>query len=131
MRKLRLIGGAGLALAALAMPVAGADAKQTKSACPKKWAPVPLQAAPDRADRDRNGNFVVCAKSVDNQGNPHVNVKDDRTDQPVLPLFWSTALLDETDPYQDVFFVHNLLDFPGHYYLDPQPDQFDDDVEVP
>jgi hypothetical protein len=133
MKKLRLVGVAGLTLAAFALPVATADAKQTKSACPKKWAPTPTQAFPTDTSKDRNDNQVVCAKGPqgENGSNPHFNVKDDRG-EPVNPLMWGTLAIDLADPLQDVFIVVNNLDlFPGLYFVDPFPQDFEDDVEVP
>jgi hypothetical protein len=133
MKKLRLLGVAGLTLAAFTLPVATADAKQTKSACPKKWAPTPTQAFPTDTSKDRNNNQVVCAKGPqgENGSNPHFNVKDDRG-QDVSPLMWGTLALDLTDPLQDVFITVNNLDlFPGLYFIDPTPQDFEDDVEVP
>jgi len=131
MKKLRLIGVAGLTAAVCLIPVSSAAAKQTKTACPKKWAPATTQAFPTPQDKDRNGNGVVCAKGPqgENGANPHFNVKDDRTNEPVNPVMWSTMALDLQDPLQDVFMVVDNLDlFPGIYYLDPNPQDFEDDV---
>ena len=136
MKKLRLIGVAGLTAAVCLIPVASADAKETKSACPKKWAPTPTQAFPVPTDRDRNDNQVVCAKGPqgENGANPHFNVKDDRTDENVNPVMFSTMAVDLTNPLEDVFLVINNLElFPALYYVDPLPQdlEFEDDVERP
>lgn len=132
MKKLRLAGVASLAIVAALVPVATADAKQTKSACPKKWAPTPTQAFPTPQERDHNNNQLVCAKGPqgENGANPHFNVKDDRGED-VNPVMFSTMLIDPPDPVYDIFLVINNLDlFPGFYYLDPNPTDFEDDVEV-
>ena len=132
MRKFRLIGVAGLAVAAVAIPAASAEAKQTKSACPKGWQAVGTQAVPPtQQSRDRNGNFIVCAKPVAAPGNPHINTKDDRTNETVPPFLWTSLLLDNQDPLQDIWLTINNLDNSGHYYLDPAPTDYDDDVELP
>jgi hypothetical protein len=131
MKKLRLAGVAGLTALACTIPVATADAKQSTTGCPKKWAPTPTQAFPTPPEKDRNNNQLVCAKGPqgENGANPHFNVKDDHTDEPVNPVMWSTLALDLSDPLQDVFLVINNLDlFPGLYYLDPNPQDFEDDV---
>ena len=132
MRKLRLIGVAGLAVAAVTIPAAAAEAKQTKSACPKGWQAVPAQAVPPtQQSRDRNMNFIICAKPVAAPGNPHANVKDDRTNQNVPAFMWTSVLLDNQDPLQDIWVTINNLDGSGHYYLDPAPSDYEDDVELP
>lgn len=133
MKKLRLIGVAGLAVVAFMIPAASADAKQSTTGCPKKWAPVPTQAFPTPQEKDRNMNGTVCAKGPqgENGANPHFNVKDDQ-DQDVNPVLWSTLAIDLSDPLEDVFVVINNLDlFPAFYYLDPTPQDYEDDVEVP
>jgi hypothetical protein len=128
MNKLRLTGVAGLAVAAALIPTADAAAKQTKSACPKSWQAVPTQAIPGTG-ADTNGNFIVCAKGP--QGNGHFNVKDDRTNQNVLPAQWNLMLWNSQDPVMNVWLTINNLDSAPNYFLDPTPDQFMDDVEVP
>jgi hypothetical protein len=132
MKKLRLTGVAGLAVIAALIPAADAAAKQTKAACPKSWQPVPTQATPPgKKDRDKNGNFQVCAKPAGGSGNPHINVKDDRTNQTVLPIFWTDMLIDSADPLQDIWITINNLDTAPNYFLDPAPEDYTDDVEVP
>jgi hypothetical protein len=131
MRKLRLTGVAGLTVVAALIPVATADAKQSTTGCPKKWAPTPVQAFPTPQNKDNNMNGLVCAKGPqgENGANPHFNVKDDNTNQNVNPVMWSTLALDLTDPLEDVFLVINNLDiFPGSYTLDPTPQDFQDDI---
>lgn len=130
MRKLRLTGVAGLAIAAALIPAAGADAKQTKSACPKSWSPVPTQALPPGSNnKDNNMNFVVCAKGPQGSNN-HFNVKDDRTNNVVLPAFWNSVLISQ-EPLQDVWLAMNNLDSSPNYFLDPAPVDWVDDVELP
>lgn len=128
MRKLRLIGVAGLAVVAAMIPTASADAKQSTTGCPKKWTPVPTQALPpgEFDDRDHNNNQQVCAKGPQGSNN-HFNVKDDKNED-VNPVLWSTLLIDETSLTEDVYIViNNLALFPGFYHLDPEPvDAVDD-----
>jgi hypothetical protein len=128
MKKLRLTGVAGLAVAAALVPAAAAEAKQTKIACPKSFEAVPTQALPGTL-ADLNGNFLVCAKGP--QGNGHFNVKDDRTGQNVLPFQWNLVSVSSQDPTKDVWVAINNLDSAPNYFLDPAPDQFVDDVELP
>jgi hypothetical protein len=129
MKKLRLTGVAGLALAAVAIPVTDAAAKQTKSACPKSYQAVPTQAVPPgEKDDDRNDNFVVCAKGPQGS-NGHFNVKDDRTGQNVTPAQW-TSILVAQDPLQDIWISINHLDSAPNYFLDPLPVDVVDDVPV-
>ena len=132
MRKLRLIGVAGLTVVAVTIPVASAEAKETKNACPKKWQPVPSQAIPpSEMDRDRNDNQIVCAKVPENNGNnPHINVKDDRTNEVVPPTTFSTVGFDLQDPLHDIWVTINNLDNSGHYFLSPAPTDYEEDVEV-
>lgn len=128
MKKLRLIGIAGLALTALAVPVSEASAKQEKSACPKNWEAVPTQALPGTS-RDNNGNFIVCAKGPQGS-NGHFNVKDDRTNQNVPPFMWTAVLVNNQDPLQDIWVSINNLDSAPNYFLDPTPVDVQDDVPV-
>ena len=120
MRKLRLIGVAGLAVAAIAIPSGSATAETLLYRCPDQYQPVPTQAVPpQKKDKDRNMNFVVCAKGP--QGNGHFNVKDDKGET-VSPTLWSITSVDTL-----AWLVTNNLDPTGVYSLDPEPEDVVDD----
>jgi hypothetical protein len=124
--KLRLTGVAGLALAAFAIPASSAGAAQSTRECPDNYQPIPTQATPDtkKKEKDRNGNFIVCAKGPQGS-NQHYNVKDDKGDT-VSPIQW-TALQIPTTNY---WLIQEDLDPTAQYTLDPDPllDDIVDDV---
>jgi hypothetical protein len=129
MRKLRLTGVAGLAVAAVLIPAGAADAKQSTTGCPKKWQPAPTMALPPGQfeNRDHNNNGTVCVKGPQGS-NEHFNVKDDNTNQTVAPVFWYQFLFDETAVTEDVFIViDNMNLYPFGTYLDPAPEDVTDD----
>ena len=77
MRKLRLAGIAGLAIAAFAIPASIARADTFVISCPDHYEPVPTMAAPpEDQNKDTNNNAFVCAKGPQGS-NEHFNVKDD------------------------------------------------------
>jgi hypothetical protein len=122
MRKLRLIGVAGLAIAAFAIPSSTtATAEDFVYSCPDHYQPVPKVAVPpSMKDRDYNNNLVVCAKGP--QGNEHINVKDDHGEV-VSPTEW------DTDPVAySAWLVTMSLDQSGTYTLDPTPVDVVDDI---
>jgi hypothetical protein len=128
MRKLRLIGVAGLTVAASMIPAAGAEAKDKTTGCPNGYEPTPAQALPPGQFQgaDANQNGVVCAKGP--QGNGHFNVKDDKGNT-VSPSQWSISTL-TTNPIMTLFMVTNFLDPTATYTLDPAPVEVVDDTPV-
>jgi hypothetical protein len=70
----RFVLPAAAIAAAVALP-SSASADPT-GMCPDHFQPTLIIAAPPgAADKDRNGNFIVCHKDVPGQGDP---TKDDR-----------------------------------------------------
>ena len=131
MRKLRLTGVAGLVIAAVLIPAGAADAKQSTTGCPKKWEPATTMALPPGQfeNRDHNDNGTVCVKGPQGS-NEHFNVKDDQTNGPVAPVFWSSLLIDsdELPVPQDVFIViDNMNLYFGGVYLTPTVEDVADD----
>ena len=123
MRKLRLIGVAGLAIAAIAIPSANSTAEDFVYSCPDYYQPVPRIALPpgEFDDKDQNNNFVVCAKGPQGS-NQHFNVKDDKGEV-VSPTEW------DSDPVAySAWLVTMSLDQWGTYTLDPQPTDVVDDL---
>jgi hypothetical protein len=71
--KLRFLLPAAVATAALAVPTTvGAD---PTGQCPDHFVLTVVVANPDWADRDRNGDFLVCHKETPGNGDP---TKDNR-----------------------------------------------------
>jgi hypothetical protein len=123
MRKLRLIGVAGLAIAAFAIPTStSATAEDFVYSCPDHYQPAPTIAVPPGSrDRDNNNNFVVCVKGPQGS-NQHFNVKDDKGEV-VSPTEW------DTDPVAySAWLVSMSLDQWGTYTLDPTPVDVVDDI---
>jgi hypothetical protein len=70
--KLRFVLPVALIGAAIAMPL-GADADPS-GICPDHFTPTIVVFQPEWAEKDHNGNFIVCHKDVPGQGDP---TKDD------------------------------------------------------
>jgi hypothetical protein len=123
MRKLRLIGVAGLAIAAFAIPTStSATAEDFVYSCPDQYQPAPkIAVPPSTRDRDRNSNLIVCVKGPQGS-NQHLNVKDDKGEV-VPPTEWDT----EPVAYS-VWLVTMSLDQWGEYMLDPTPEDVVDDI---
>jgi hypothetical protein len=69
----RILLPAAAVAAAVALPTT-ASADPT-GMCPDHFTPTFVIVAPSGADRDKNGNLIVCHKDVPGQGDP---TKDDR-----------------------------------------------------
>ena len=116
MRKFRLIGATGLAVAAFAIPASTASADTFIVECPDGYQPVPAQAIPpQKKDKDRNMNLFVCAKGPQGS-NQHFNVKDDHG-VVVDPLQWTALQVPNTNSW----LVVEDLDDNIQYSLDPEP----------
>ncbi|HEX8073432.1 MAG TPA: hypothetical protein VF545_00480 [Thermoleophilaceae bacterium] len=121
MKKLRLAGVAGLAVAASAFAASPASADTILVECPDNYEPVPTMAAPpDKQDKDNNDNGFVCAKGPLGS-NEHYNVKDDKGEI-VPPTVWSVTPVSWT-----VFLINYNLQGTG-YSLDPTPTDVVDDL---
>jgi hypothetical protein len=80
----RIVLPAAAVAAALAIP---SSAAATPPVCPDHFSPTFTIVNPNGADKDHNGNLIVCHKDVPGQGDP---TKDDHG--------FITSFIDDTDP---------------------------------
>jgi hypothetical protein len=72
--KLRFVLPAAAAAVTAAIALPGGAGADPSGICPDHFSPTIIVFQPDWAEKDHNGNFIVCHKDVPGQGDP---TKDD------------------------------------------------------